>query len=304
MIGRHARLSGSSQAVATALLALGVLFPTVCFAQPRMSVYVMNDDGTDVKFLFKVPGHNWHGSHAWSKDSKRIATDAYPENLSAAKIFMTAEDGSDLQDLGYGVRPDFSPDGKQIAFFGLEPDRIGLRPGVWITNTDGNGRVWLCEGTSPRWSPDGSLIAITRNHANNNAELVLYDVAEGKERSLFSGKYTKLSGSSWSPEGKQIAVHCFVGSEGRLTIIPLDDPAKSKVVHKGNYGDHCPAWCPDGKRMALCQGENAQLRIFMINLETDDPPVYLTKLSDGEINADPTWSPDGKRLVFGSNRGT
>ena len=63
------------------------------------------------------------------------------------------DDGSDLTDLGVGIIPTFSPDGKQLAF-------TWSGHGTTIMNIDGSGReVLTAEGWGCQWSPDGRWIS-------------------------------------------------------------------------------------------------------------------------------------------------
>ena len=71
--------------------------------------------------------------------------------------------GRRLGDLGAGVLPAVSPDGKRLAFSVLDPN--GGSSGVWLMRSDGARRRQVTRGafdTAPAWSPDGTQILFTR----------------------------------------------------------------------------------------------------------------------------------------------
>lgn len=68
---------------------------------------------------------------------------------------------------GFDSGARYSPDGKQIAFYGLENDLFN----IYLMNADGIHITNLTNDTtecySPAWSPDGHWIAYTGGDASN-----------------------------------------------------------------------------------------------------------------------------------------
>jgi Tol biopolymer transport system component len=120
---------------------------------PDLGLYVMNADGTDVT---RVPGAKDVTWVSWSPDGTRLLYVTVDEMVSV-KI-----DGSDRISLGLGQHPQWSPDGKKIAYRGTGCE-------IWTMSPDGTGRssvatLFDCgpntRDTGPEWSPDGTQLAV------------------------------------------------------------------------------------------------------------------------------------------------
>jgi Tol biopolymer transport system component len=111
----------------------------------------------------------------WSPDGNRIAFVRRPKNdLStdpnppSTELYVINADGTGLKQLtsnsGGTAAPDWSPDGKRIAFMCREVPTGVIE--ICVMNADGTGREQLTrnsvfEGT-PIWSPDGTKILFSR----------------------------------------------------------------------------------------------------------------------------------------------
>jgi len=130
------------------------------------------------------------------------------------RLRLETKDGNKwLTKVGVGHRPVLRPDGKQFAWF------------KWSENT---------------WSGK-----------SRKANLVIYDIATGKERVIV--KDAQLHEASWSPDGKTLAV----GFDGNLDLY---EAATGKRVHRWvlrdihddlyAHGAEGLLWSPDGKTIA------------------------------------------------------
>jgi Tol biopolymer transport system component len=106
--------------------------------------------------------------------------------------------------------PDFSPDGRQIAF-------ISSRSGsaeVWISDNDGRNLRQLTHLGAhilsyPKWSPDGTRIAF---HARipDVAEVYVVDVNQGAPRQI-THENPGLALATWSNDGRFLYASTLVG---------------------------------------------------------------------------------------------
>ncbi len=131
-------------------------------------IYVMNSDGSNVMRL--TNNDLFEEVPTWSKDGRKILfTRQLVEIIDTAKvtngeIFIMDKDGKNEKRLtfkkGYDSGAKFSPDGKQIAFYGSTEDK---NYEIYIMNADGthvtNLTNDILEDYSPDWSPDGKWIA-------------------------------------------------------------------------------------------------------------------------------------------------
>jgi Tol biopolymer transport system component/DNA-binding winged helix-turn-helix (wHTH) protein len=108
-----------------------------------------------------------------------------------------------ISEKGQQFRPNFSPDGKRIAF---ESDRSGYSE-IWACDIDGSncGELTTLQGTAgaPRWSPDGRTIAF-EFHSKEHGEIYLLEVGGGTPQLLATIPGSDNGGPSWSRDGKSL----------------------------------------------------------------------------------------------------
>jgi hypothetical protein len=144
-------------------------------------VFTMNPDGSDVRRLtFDAGGEPWVkiGDEEWSLSMNHSAAWS-PRGDAIVYVHLSAVEAIRLIDpegapLGTVTEAfvnvgsvSWSPDGQQLAFYGVAPGDSGGRAGLWVIRIDGTEpRLLIDEDaasvifiSSPEWSPDGDSIA-------------------------------------------------------------------------------------------------------------------------------------------------
>lgn len=243
-------------------------------------IYVMNDDGSNIRRITEPVLRVYNDYPAFSPDGSRIAFITFDMNNLQHTLYTADIDGSHLQ-------------------------------------TIISGPAFLAE---PAWSPDGSKIAFARGHDNTlegyamkltcRPEIYVVDV--------FSHKYTSLTlgeggtDPAWSPDGTRIAFNSFRDGNNEIYTMSSDGGDVQRLTYT-DWAEAEPAWSPDGKQIAyaahLRQAEVGCGFIPMGRLpNTQGEPSYIyvieadgtnqTKLEISASGNEPIWSPDGAWLAF------
>lgn len=133
-----------------------------------------------------------HGTGRW--DIVRVDLKSSTHKVLTDQLLSSNEQDS---------APQFSPDGKRIAF---QSWRSGSQE-IWICAADGSDPVQLTSfggalTGSPHWSPDGRQIAFD-SRPDGRAHIFLSSPDGGIPHALTSGNYNDIV-PSWSPDGKTI----------------------------------------------------------------------------------------------------
>jgi hypothetical protein len=216
-------------------------------------------------------------------------------------IYVMAADGSALTQLtvpGFDFEPQWSPDGRQIAFTKWLSGERRLAE-IHVMTADGSARTRLTNDTTedadPSWSPDGQRIAF-RSHRDGNAEIYVMN-ADGLAPVRLTNDPAFDGDPSWSPDGGRIAFTSSRDGNSEIYVMGADGSAPARLTnHPGE--DTNPSWSPDGRRIAFTSTRDGNAEVYVMNADGSAPtPLTNHPASD----KDPSWSPSGL-IAFASNR--
>ncbi len=176
----------------------------------------------------------------------------------------TAEAGPTMKtiisDEGGNAAPQFSPDGKRIAFMS---NRSGPWQ-IWVSDVDGGNPVQLSftdSAGTPRWSPDGGTIAFDAPSDGGTSVFLVASDGRGSARRLVNGKVP-----SFSRDGRWIYYASDRENGSQIWRIPVEGGPEQQMTFNGGFAglessdgylyyskspDHNPEIC----RLPLSGGE-------------------------------------------------
>ena len=231
---------------------------------------------------------------------------AVGEDDECGAIWSVAPDGGAPEPFGVGFPaacdPDWSPDGRQIAFSaGRSSDELR----IYVSDSTGTNRVPISHppaGTTdfmPAWSPDGQRVAFERRSAGRDSyNLVLVDADGTNERRLTHGH--SFDGTPWwSPDGRILFVSDRLHPRrpcrdcSALYVMRLTDGHTGRITRK-RYNALMPAWSPDGVHIAWARAPSIEAPLALYMMRSDTRAVRRLD----RAGASPAFSPDSHMLVY------
>ena len=281
---------------------------TVQTPSPQIWMCGLDLQTGESKKLFEITHLKSVGSSSLSSDGLRIAFEGAlhgTQPTSDSHIWVCNIDGADMQDLGPGAMPTWSPRGKRIAFCKHSPEH-----GVWVMQADGSHQQLIDEaGWCAQWSPNGNMIAYTRR-VNEAADFVVFNLVEDEFFPVFgdgsSGYSSFYWNFAWSPDSKRL---CFKGqgpnNEIHVASVDVHDGLDIQVHFRGDDSIRADLAWIDINTVVFTQssGERAPNKLVTIHTNLQQPAIEtVPKPIAGQLqnlaNGSPAVSTDGRTLIY------
>jgi serine/threonine protein kinase/Tol biopolymer transport system component len=201
---------------------------------------------------------------SFSQDGQRVAYVRFPEGT----LWTSKLDGSQQLQLSYpplyAILPRWSPDGKQIAFSAVSPNK---KTKAYTVSTDGGTpREMIPEDPQdkydPAWSPDGTRIVFGGSY-DPNSTIRTFDVKTHQISTLPGSK--GLYSPRWSPDGRSLLAMPFDSSS-----LMLFDFAAQRLEGIAKVSAGFPQWSKTGDYIYFLHGE-------------DQPSVMRVRIRDRKL---------------------
>lgn len=280
-----------------------------------------NGEGAE-QLLYEYPGAGMTVSD-WSMDGRFLSF--FTTNLSGSAVYVLPL-GDEKERRPIEVfrsefrvaRPRFSPDGRFLSYVSelSGKNEVYVRPfdpsagaevpplgGPWQISNPGNDDL-IGRATAASWRGDGK-------------EMYYFDLARGvmvvevsTAPTFTFGKPTLLlhlpdtgdtpGAAIVSRDGQQVVVGVHPApTRQQITVFDRQGKVLSKLGAAGRYRN--PALSPDGKRVAVVQGDQFNPHIWTFDVASGRGTPVTT---DSPRDSDPIWSPDGSQVAYVSTRGS
>ena len=245
---------------------------------------IVNADGSGRRWVYRDDPRGFE----WSPDSTNLVFGCNRD------LCTTGTDGRLRRVSRNSVYPDWSPDGRHIAFLRPSADLYG----VFVIRADGRAvkrlfPVRVSPYSEWSWSPDGRRLAIEDDDRIGvvNADGTEFRWVHEQEDSLGFG-------TSWSPDGRNIAFDCGPVPLGDVCVANVATDSVRNLTNTDDRGEFASAWSPNGKVIAFI-GHGPDPRV-----DDDDTGIFVVEAAGGtplrltQHRGDISWSPDGRWISF------
>ncbi len=230
-----------------------------------------------------------------------------------AQSHITAQD---LYRIAQVSDPQFSPDGRRIAYVQTEMDEKDnvYRSAIWLVPAEGGPPRKFTSGTRrdtcPRWSPDGRWLAFLSTRGAEKAKAQVYLMpTDGGEAHCLLEMENGAADLAWSPAGSGPSRLAFTSRLDAKQMAAEDEP---KPDEDGSQGKESEEKAPDPRIISrfTYRAETDYLdertkHLYVVDVDLDKGQVETKprRLTDDARNyASPRWMPDGTALVASVDR--
>ncbi len=172
-----------------------------------------------------------------------------------------------------------------------------------LTRTLTAGPLDVAPDWSPdgRWIAFSSIFGYGMASQGSSISVVASDGSELQPLVELSGR-ALLQSPVWSPDGRRIAFSVSYANGGELYALEMATRRVERLFGHPGMDDIDPAWSPDGRTLAFASGfyhaaaRQARHDIWLLDLSTGRAGTIASH-ADYDLG-DPAWSPDGRALVF------
>jgi TolB protein len=196
------------------------------------------------------------------------------------------------------LSPDWSPDGKKLAYVSFERGR----PAIYIQEVATGSRYQLTNfrglNGAPAWSPDGKKLAMTLSR-DGNPEIYIYHLEE-KRLIRVTHHYAIDTEPSWSPDGKNIIFTSSRSGGPQIYRVNLQSGNIDRLSFEGNYNARA-RYSPDGKEIFMVHRESGGglFSIAGLNMDTG----RLRTLTTSPLDESPSVAPNGSMVIYALMQG-
>jgi TolB protein len=261
-------------------------------------IWAMDSDGQNARRIADAPGFPFINSPEISPDGRFVAVDGWRanEDLTAARLLLIDIENGDVEDLGVGAMPSWSPSGDWIAFC-----KYASKRGVYVRAVDGTIEQHIDDsGWGIQWSPDSWKVTYARGN-----RLVIHNFVSTHSREVVPADwdYTRVYWNpGWSPDSKEVcfkARHQQGHDEFVIMSVETDVPTIRHRIRADGFNEDI-AWHPDGSRILIpkAAAKGVPGQIYAYDPDTADEPTPLAGQPTDRHNSGMCWTRDGKTLYF------
>jgi Tol biopolymer transport system component len=228
-------------------------------------IYLLDVSSGEISFLVQS-----RGCPDWSPTDSLIAYQGLDDQIYT--IHLPTGKISQLTTEGQNYYPDFSPNGKRIAYDSNWKDARGASA-IWLMDPDGGNKKDISvhgtgEWRDPCWSSDGDKIGHFRYIGVVTSEIFIMD-STGTSEVRLTNNNRQDTAPAWSPDGSLIAWASQVSGKTYpdLWLMNTDGTDQRYFLSRAKN----PDWSPDSQKLVFVapdsQGKEV---IWMINKDGSD----------------------------------
>ena len=214
-------------------------------------------------------------------------------------VFVMKADGSELKQITQAMpayqshgSPEWSPDGKRIAFDGWTGSPSSSR--VFVVNNDGTGLKDLGIGIMPTFSPGGDQLAFTWSRRG----MAIMNV-DGTGREVITREGW---GAQWSPNGRWISYGTYDSGSGAIAIVDIKTRERRLLLegeHAMRYSriDHNMEWSLDSSEIVfLGHLRNGKSEVAITAVDGSSKGFRV--ITTDRVAPDFCWHPNNDRIMI------
>jgi Tol biopolymer transport system component len=246
------------------------------------------------------------GGVSWLADGRKLLVGNGTPHSGGLDLFdIDSGHRTRLTTQGVDSLPEFSPDGKWVAF---RRELTGYAQELFVMPASGGQARQLTsdarqiEGIT--WTADSREIVFASTRKPIEGSLWRVSVSGGQPVAISASLHSVSYANIARQQGRRLAfneawtdsnIHLWIGSGIRSSGAPWRFGERT-VTMNSTRADHTPAISPDGERIAFVSDRTGNEEIWVSRAD-GSKSIQLTSFGKDSAGS-PSWSPDGLRLAF------